>query len=552
MEALPQDQEEVGGAGGAFTFQSLLQRDAAWKRLRTMPTGAAAGPSPEFVKRHQGQKWEAALGEAEAVAVAAEGVYDVAVCGGTLGIFVAAALAKKGLRVVVLERGTVQGRAQEWNISRKELQELLDLGVLKDQQQLEDMIAVEFNPNRCGFKGGQEVWVSDILNLGVSPKRLVQAARECFEEHGGVVLENTALGGLNVYDNGVVLGVGGRPPVVARLVLDAMGNFSPIVQQIRWGRKPDGVCLVVGGCARGFPEDRNTTSDVIYTDTDLVTVGQSPCQFFWEAFPAGSGPSDRTTYLFTYMDAEPGRPSLLELMEEYWDRMPPYQGVKLEQLQFLRVLFGFFPTYRDSPLETPFDRILQVGDASGIQSPLSFGGFGSITRHLHRISTALQDALAADLLTKESLSRINPYQPNLSGAWLLQRAMAPPLGTAPPPPGFINALLSSNFNAMQRLGDPVLRPFLQDVTQFSPLALTMGSMVVSSPGLLPDIIKLVGVGAIADWLVHFVALGSYTAAASALDPLLRNWVESLPPSEKYAWSRRLEAWKYGSGLDYKL
>ena len=30
-------------------------------------------------------------------------------------------------------------------------------------------------------------------------------------------------------------------------------------------------------------------------------------QYFWEAFPAGSGPTDRTTYMFAYMDAEPHR-----------------------------------------------------------------------------------------------------------------------------------------------------------------------------------------------------------------------------------------------------
>ena len=30
-------------------------------------------------------------------------------------------------------------------------------------------------------------------------------------------------------------------------------------------------------------------------------------QYFWEAFPSGSGSSDRTTYLFTYIDADPSR-----------------------------------------------------------------------------------------------------------------------------------------------------------------------------------------------------------------------------------------------------
>ena len=44
-----------------------------------------------------------------------------------------------------------------------------------------------------------------------------------------------------------------------------------------------------------------------------------------EAFPAGSGPSDRTTYLFTYMDAKPERPSIMEIMNDYWDLLPRYQ-----------------------------------------------------------------------------------------------------------------------------------------------------------------------------------------------------------------------------------
>jgi hypothetical protein len=52
-------------------------------------------------------------------------VCDVVVAGGTLGIFVAAALAVRGLRVVVLEQGKLVGRTQEWNISRKGVCECL-------------------------------------------------------------------------------------------------------------------------------------------------------------------------------------------------------------------------------------------------------------------------------------------------------------------------------------------------------------------------------------------------------------------------------------------
>ena len=43
-----------------------------------------------------------------------------------------------------------------------------------------------------------------------------------------------------------------------------------------------------------------------------------------QAFPA-KDPRDRTTYLFTYLDAAEERPSLAALMDLYWHAMPGYQ-----------------------------------------------------------------------------------------------------------------------------------------------------------------------------------------------------------------------------------
>lgn len=127
-------------------------------------------------------------------------------------------------------------------------------------------------------------------------------ARRKFEAIGGRILERTPLNGLWVHPNGVGLDigssssssgpsssgssstagapsasasgsaahasssgsstVGGSRQVTSRLVLDCMGHASPIVRQIRHGQKPDGVCLVVGTCARGFPADKNTSGEL--------------------------------------------------------------------------------------------------------------------------------------------------------------------------------------------------------------------------------------------------------------------------------------------------
>ena len=65
------------------------------------------------------------------------------------------------------------------------------------------------------------------------------------------------------------------------------------------------MCLVVGTLARGFPVEANRSADIIFTNRDIETGNKvtSNLQYFWEAFPAGSNPTDRTTYMFTYLDA---------------------------------------------------------------------------------------------------------------------------------------------------------------------------------------------------------------------------------------------------------
>ena len=98
----------------------------------------------------------------------------------------------------------------------------------------------------------------------------------------------------------------------ARLVIDCMGQRSPIVAQVRGGAPPDGVCVVVGSCADGFDAETNCFGDVIFADSATEAAGAAGCptQYFWEAFPASASATQRTTYLFTYMDLDERRPSV--------------------------------------------------------------------------------------------------------------------------------------------------------------------------------------------------------------------------------------------------
>jgi len=481
--------------------------------------------------------------------------WDVVICGGTLGLLIGSALQRRGWRVALIERGILRGRDQEWNISRKELEVFLELELL-DEAELEQAIATEYNPARISFFPGPDFWIRDVLNIGVDPVFLLDTLKSKFLAAGGQLLEKTAFEGATVHPDGVLVELQvsrlqvespslqsvtqtNQLILKTRLLIDAMGNFSPIVQQARQGEKPESICLVVGSCAQGFPQ--NQTGDLIVSFTPI----QNQCQYFWEAFPARDG---RTTYLFTYLDAAPQRPSLEFLFEEYLRLLPEYQGVELSQLDLKRVLFGFFPSYRQSPVRIPWGRILPVGDSSGSQSPVSFGGFGSMVRHLKRLTEGTHDALESNTLGRNALGQLQPYQPNIAVTWLFQRAMSVGIDQKLAP-NQINQLLTGVFQSMEQLGEDVLRPFLQDVVQFPGLSKTLLLTSLTQPGLVMPVIPHVGLTTLLDWIVHYINLGVYTGI-SPLGQLISSRVKMLPTVQQYYCRRWFEAWRYGSGGDY--
>jgi lycopene cyclase CruP len=461
---------------------------------------------------------------------------DIAIAGGTLGIILAAALQLRGLQVAVVERGELKGRAQEWNISRTELAVLVELGLLTEAE-LATAIASEYNPARIALPQMPDIWVRDVLNIGVDPVYLLATLKAKFLEHGGKLLEFTPCNRLTIHPNGVEIDAGAAQ-LTSKLFIDAMGHFSPLVAQARAGVKPEGICLVVGSCATGF--DRNETGDIFASITPI----QHQCQYFWEAFPARDG---RTTYLFTYLDAHPDRFSVEFLFEEYLRLLPTYQQIELTQLNFQRCLFGCFPAYRNSPLKTSWARVLLIGDSSGSQSPISFGGFGATIRHLSRLTDGIEMAIDADALSQNDLQLLQPYQPNITVTWMFQRAMSVGINQQTDPDR-INNLLAAVFRSMEYLGDDILRPFLQDVVQFPALSRTLLQTSISNPQAVIPVVPHVGIITLLDWLINYVNLGAYSGIYP-IGKLLLPLLDRLPPQQKYIYQQRLQAWKYGSGRD---
>ena len=535
MTSVPDNDVQTGGAGGQSTYDALLRLDESWTKLRR----GELPPPRDIVFEEPSAPTETPD-------------YDVCVCGGNIGILLATALVLRGVRVAVLEAGALRGREQDWNASRKEVEELIEAGVLT-REEAEEVIGIEFNPVRCGFPGGEDVWLADVLNVGVRPERLIHFARQRFEAAGGVVLEHTPLAAVRIRPGAAVLSTKDGTELRTRLVVDCMGQRSPIVAQTRGGAPPDGVCVVVGSCADGFDADANCFGDVIFADSTTEAAGAAACptQYFWEAFPASASPTQRTTYLFTYMDLDERRPSVMDIMDDYWARLPAYQGVSIDDLRMQRVLFGLFVSYKDSPLPVTFDRVMQIGDAGGLQSPLSFGGFGAITRHINRLTAATHSALAADALSKSQLGLINPYQANLRAAWLFQASMRPPPVAGQWSDDFISKVLVATFEVMETRGPSVMLPFLQDTLRVDGLVATIGGLMLSSPVVAIEILVRLGPLPLADWFFHFAAMTAGAAIGSDQSRALsRALAPSLPPAQRFALERTIDGWQYGSGMDY--
>lgn len=89
-----------------------------------------------------------------------------------------------------------------------------------------------------------------------------------------------------------------------------------------------------------------------------------------------------------------------------------------------------------------------------------------------------------------------------------------------------------------------------DVVQAGPLARAMLGIALDDPFNTPAVIFHVGASSFFGWMYHFINLLLYTALHNVMK-------RASPPSFfspklAYKWNRYVDAFKYGSGLDYVL
>ncbi|HEY9826837.1 MAG TPA: flavin-dependent dehydrogenase [Stenomitos sp.] len=456
--------------------------------------------------------------------------YDLIYIGGALGVIHAAVMANLGYRVLLIERLPFGQMHREWNISRAEFQTLIDLGLFTAAD-FEGLIGREykdgfnkfFDANNPPQAKAPILHTPTVLNIAVNSAKLLHLCGEKLRQAGGDIWDYTEFQRMDVQPSHATVQALHLPSqtqkqATGRIVVDAMGTASPIAWQLNGGRAFDSVCPTVGAVISGMESAvwDSTYGDVLNSHGD-VSRGR---QLIWELFP---GPGDELTfYLFHYHQVHPENPgSLLEMYEDFFHILPEYRRCNMDELTWLKPTFGYIPGHfsaNDRDRTVAFDRLVSIGDAASLQSPLVFTGFGSLVRNLPRLVDLLDTALRHDLVQAKYLNQIRAYQSNIAVTWLFSRGMMVPTGRSIPPER-INAMLNTFFGILASEPAEIADGFVKDRfswVSFNRMAL---KAAVINPALLLWIWDLVGPKDMLRWLQSY---WSFTVAAF-VNALLRTW-----------------------------
>ncbi len=464
--------------------------------------------------------------------------YDLIYIGGALGSIHAALMAKLGYKVLLVERLPFGRMNREWNISRDEIQSLVNLGLLTSGE-LESIIAREYKDgfnkffdanNPSGLKA-PILHTPTVLNIALDSDKLLQVCGEKLKAAAGDIWDETEFIRADISDAQVTITVkhlpsGNEQEVSGRLLVDAMGTASPIAWQLNGGRAFDSVCPTVGAVVeKGFEHGVWDVQygDILYSHGD-ISRGR---QLIWELFPGVE--EELTIYLFHYHEVNGKNPgSLLEMYEDFFMILPEYRRCDMDKLVWKKPTFGYIPGHfsvsnRDRTIA--FDRLIAIGDAASLQSPLIFTGFGSLVRNLERLTTLLNTALKHNLLSFQHLNQIRAYQSNVSVTWLFSKGMMVPTGKFIPPQR-VNSMLNTFFGLLADEPPEVVDNFIKDRCDwltFNRLALKAAR---KNPALLLWIWQMAGLKDLLRWLGNYFNFGRHALISLLLSRWFSNFLKS--------------------------
>lgn len=526
---------------GEYDLTRVYWWEQRWREGVRNPTV----PKPVVIKA-EGQEAKTAKN----VQTSESAPYDLIYVGGALGVVHAAIMAQLGYRVLLIERLPFGRMNREWNISRNEFQTLIDLGLFTPAE-FESVIAREytdgfnkfFDANNPPQAKAPTLHTPLVLNIAIDAELFLKLCGEKLQRAGGEIWDETEFVQASVYTERVVIQAVHLPDhldriATGRLLIDAMGTASSIAWQLNGGRAFDSVCPTVGAVIDdGFEPGvwDSQYGDVLNSHGD-ISRGR---QLIWELFPGRD--KELTFYLFHYHQVHPENPgSLLEMYEDFFTILPEYRRCDLNKLRWKKATFGYIPGYfsiRGNDRRTGFDRVLAIGDAASLQSPLIFTGFGSLVRNLPRLIDLLDTALRHDLLQAPYLNQIRAYQSNVAVTWLFSKGMMVPTQQFLPPER-VNAMLNTFFWVLGSESPQVADDFIKDRAGWIPFNRMALKAAVKNSALLLWIWEMAGLQNLLRWVGSYLTF-TIMAVMSWLFgwlPDLARWAQSwLEPRNPKLW-----------------
>ncbi|MGK7886200.1 MAG: flavin-dependent dehydrogenase, partial [Crocosphaera sp.] len=392
-----------------------------------------------------------------------------------------------------------------------EFQSLINLGLFTSAE-FESIIATEyvdgfnkfFDGNNPSYLKADILHTPTVLNIAIDTTKLLKLCGEKLREAGGDIWERTEFIKADIATEAVTVSLvdlekNQTKEVRGRLLVDAMGTASPIAWQLNGKQTFNSVCPTVGAVIEGMDTEvwDSQYGDVLNSHGD-ISRGR---QLIWELFP-GEG-DELTFYLFHYHQVHPDNPgSLLEMYEDFFNILPEYRRCDPEKLTWKKPTFGYIPGHFSvgkGDRKIAFDRLVAIGDAASLQSPLIFTGFGSLVRNLDKLTYLLDFCLKHDLLKAADLNKIRAYQSNVAVTWLFSKGMMVPTGKTLPPQR-INSMLNTFFGLLADSPPEVADTFIKDRTtwlMFTRLALKAAR---KNPALLLWIWEMAGNKDLIRWL----------------------------------------------------
>jgi lycopene cyclase CruA len=452
-----------------------------------------------------------------------EGEFDIIYAGGTLGLLHAGVMAlKHGRRVLVFDAHTVGKTHRDWNISDAELAEFVSAGLFTEAE-LEAAIVNRYEKGFVKFYDANSriktppLFMENVLDVAIEADRLLEIAAKKLKKTESKIISHLRF--VRAFVNRDRVSVecedvktGRRRLFAAGLLVDATGTNSPLSRQLNAGRSITHVCPTVGTVAKGFRRGR-AAREVDFSVGEILVSTEDASdsrQLIWEGFAGSERRDEYTTYLFFYDSVESrADKSLFRLFEEYFEKLPDYKA-KNGAWKVVKPVYGYIPSVHhrgwDNQKKTAADRILLVGDAAGLSSPLTFCGFGSHVRNLRKLTDLTEHALRENSLDEKNLSRINAYEPQVAQMSSLAEFMRPAEKSRP---AVVNETMNAVMSALGSLDKEISREMFQDRMRFASFKKVLLKTARLHPKVFKKMFDHLGVKGAFWWLANIAESAFY-------------------------------------------